>query len=105
MRVTSKGQVTIPKSVREALGKEDAVEAFTNAVALPPAVDGSEGRGADDGVQAWGVAASGADGDSFDGTHSPQVYVRLGSKARLSSRTLCASRSERRAISWTFRGL
>jgi len=43
---------------------EEAVVAFADAVDLPALVEGGEHDGADDGVEARGVAAAGVDGDA-----------------------------------------
>jgi hypothetical protein len=54
-------------AVGVALGKQDAVEAVANAVALPATVDGGHDDRTDDGVQARGIAAPCAHGDASNG--------------------------------------
>ena len=49
-----------------AFREQDAVESFADAVAFPATVGGADDHGADDCVEARGIAAAGADGDASD---------------------------------------
>jgi len=79
-------------SIHKMLGHEQAIETIANTTDLPASIEGRNGDGPDDGVEAGGVTTPGTNGDAFNGSgrrdHAVIVEQNLNLSLKASLQTL-----------------